>query len=75
MALTIRYSGLMVMLVAAVLPLVPRCVRAVKAGSAVNVSPEGPWTPIAPMNNSSACAVVAVAPEDGLVLLPVAVLV
>jgi hypothetical protein len=27
------------------------------------------------MNNSSACAVVAVAPEDGLVLLPVAVLV
>ena len=74
-ALTMRYSGLVVMLEAALLPVVPTRVSAVNAGSAVKVSPDGPWTPIAPTSNSSAWAVLAVDPEDGAVLLPVLVLV
>jgi hypothetical protein len=73
-AVTIRYSGLMVTWAvgAAVLSDVSR-VRPVKRGSGVNGSSFLVSTPNAPMRSSSAFVVVAVGPTLRLFELPVAV--
>jgi hypothetical protein len=70
-----RYSASIVMLLLEKSPLVPAAVRAINEAPGVNVSVLGPSIPSAPINSSSAWAVDAVVPDEGLELEPVAVLV
>lgn len=74
MADTIRYSALIVMLLPPEPPLVPLLVNAIYEVPTVNVSEDGPSTPMAPMRSSSAWAVVEVLPEDGDEPLPILLL-
>lgn len=71
-ALTNLYSGSTVILLAALPWLVPTRPIVVYPLPGVNVSELFPSTPIIPSRSSDACVVVAVEPEDGDVLPPMA---
>ena len=72
MALAIWYSGQTTIELATEEPSADAGLRAVKPNPGVSVSVlRRVSAPIAPINNSLACVVVAVAPEEGAVLLPV----
>ena len=75
-ALTISAAVLMVILEVAVPPVEPRrcsfpLTLLVPVVQEPAVSPSGPSVPTAPMTTSEDCARVVVAPDDGVVLVPV----